>query len=81
MIIMEIRNPTEIVKSLNIGLVTINNSDAIYESRPLSAMINFAMSIRSSRSQSINLEKVKRKFKDDLIEDNEDDGMIFVNYK
>jgi hypothetical protein len=79
MIIMEIRNPTEIVKSLNIGLVTINNSDAIYESRPLSAMINFAMSIRSFRSQSINLEKVKGKFKDDLNEDNEDDGMIFVN--
>ncbi|CAB5359837.1 unnamed protein product [Rhizophagus irregularis] len=32
------------------------------------------MSLRSSRSQSINLEKSKRKFKDDLIEDNNDDG-------
>ncbi|CAB4414367.1 unnamed protein product [Rhizophagus irregularis] len=32
------------------------------------------MSLRSSRSQSINLEKVKRKFEDDLIEDNNDDG-------
>ncbi|CAB5359919.1 unnamed protein product [Rhizophagus irregularis] len=37
-------------------------------------MINSAMSLRSSRSQSIKLEKVKRNFEDDLIEDNNDDG-------
>ncbi|CAB5386205.1 unnamed protein product [Rhizophagus irregularis] len=37
-------------------------------------MINSAMSLRSSRSQSINLEKVKRKFEDGLIEDNNDNG-------
>ncbi|CAB4421192.1 unnamed protein product [Rhizophagus irregularis] len=33
-------------------------------------MINSAISLRNSRSQSINLVRVKRRFKDDLIEDN-----------
>jgi serine/threonine protein kinase len=77
------KNPTEIMESSNIGPVIINNPSAIYKSRPLSAMINSAMSIRSSRSQSINSEKVKRKFEDDLIEDNhhDDHGMTFVNCK
>jgi serine/threonine protein kinase len=50
-------SPTEIIKSLDIGPVTMNNPGAIYKSRPLSAMINSAMSLRSSRSQSINLGK------------------------
>ncbi|CAB5365673.1 unnamed protein product [Rhizophagus irregularis] len=68
-------NPTEIISSSSdIGPVTKNNPGAIYKSRPLSAMINSAMSLRSSRSQSINLEKVKRKFEDGLIEDNIDNG-------
>ncbi|RGB37516.1 kinase-like domain-containing protein [Rhizophagus diaphanus] len=71
------KNPTKIIESSDIGPVTKNNPGAIYRSRPLSAMINSAMSLRSSRSQSINLEEVKRKFKDDLIEDNDDDGMIY----
>ncbi|CAB4380734.1 unnamed protein product [Rhizophagus irregularis] len=39
-------------------------------------MINSAMSLRSSRSQSINLEKVKRKF-----EDNNDDGQSIKRKK
>jgi hypothetical protein len=75
------RNKTEIVKSSGIGPVPKNNPGAIYKSRPLSAMINSAMSLRSSRSQSINLEKLKRRFEDYLIEDNNDYGMIFVNCK
>ncbi|CAB5363871.1 unnamed protein product [Rhizophagus irregularis] len=66
----KIRNKklTEIIKSSDIEPVTINNPNAIYRSRPQSVMINSAISLRSSRSQSINLEKVKRRFKDDLIE-------------
>ncbi|UZO02772.1 uncharacterized protein OCT59_021251 [Rhizophagus irregularis] len=74
-------NPTEIIKSSDIGPVTINNPSAIYKSRPLSAMINPAMSLMSSRSQSINLEKVKRRFKDDLIEDNNDNGQSIKRKK
>ncbi|PKY61072.1 kinase-like protein, partial [Rhizophagus irregularis] len=69
-------HPTEIIKSSDIGPVTKNNPGAIYKSRPLSAMINSAMSLRSSRSQS---EKVKRKFEDDLIEDNDDGRNIKRN--
>src|SRR5688572_9790787 len=63
------QNPTKIIESSDIGPVATNNPGAIYENRHLSSMINSAMSLRSSRSQSINLEKVKRKF-----EDNNDDG-------
>ncbi|EXX56136.1 Mkk2p [Rhizophagus irregularis DAOM 197198w] len=50
------KNPTEIVKSSDIGPVTTNNPNAIYKSRNLSGMISTAMSLRSLRShQSINL--------------------------
>ncbi|CAB5116273.1 unnamed protein product [Rhizophagus irregularis] len=49
-------------ESSDIGPVTTNNPGAIYRSRPLSGMINSAMSLWSLRSQSVNLEKVKRKF-------------------
>ncbi|PKY48074.1 hypothetical protein RhiirA4_463532 [Rhizophagus irregularis] len=66
----------EIVKSSDIGPVPKNNPGAIYKSRPLSAMINSAMSLRSSRSQSISLEKLKRKFEDNLIEDNDEGRSI-----
>ena len=45
-------NPAEIIESLDIGPVKINNPGAIYKSRPLSGMINSVMSLRSSRSQS-----------------------------
>jgi serine/threonine protein kinase len=50
---------TEIMKSSDIGPITTNNSDAIYKSRPLSGMIQSAMSLRSSRNQSIKLETGK----------------------
>ena len=52
-------NRTKIIKSSDIGPVKINNPGAIYKSRPLSRMIQSAMSLRSSRSQSINLETGK----------------------
>ena len=44
---------TKIIESPDIGPVRINNPGAIYKSRPLSGMINSAMSLRSSRNQSI----------------------------
>ncbi|CAB5350585.1 unnamed protein product [Rhizophagus irregularis] len=81
-------NPTEIIKSSDIGPVTKNNPRAIYKSRNLSGMIQSAMSLRSSRSQSINLEQFnyyrknnmtstgKRKYENDLIEDKNDNGSI-----
>ena len=43
---------TKIIESSDIGPVKINNPGAIYKSRPLSAMINSAMSLKSLRSQS-----------------------------
>ncbi|CAB5363677.1 unnamed protein product [Rhizophagus irregularis] len=70
------QNPTKIIESSDIGPVATNNPGAIYESRHLSSVINSAMSLRSSRSQSINLEKVKRKF-----EDNNDDGQSIKRKK
>jgi len=45
----EEENPTEIIKSLDIGPIVTNNSN---KSRPLSKMIDH---IRSSRSQSISI--------------------------
>ena len=49
-------NPTKIIKSSDIGPVTINNSGAIFKSRTLGDMIQSAISLRASRNQSINLE-------------------------
>ncbi|CAB5363753.1 unnamed protein product [Rhizophagus irregularis] len=66
-------NQTKIAESSDIGPVIKNNLGAIYKSRPLSAMINSAMSLRSPKSLSINLGTGKRKF-EDLITDNDDDG-------
>jgi serine/threonine protein kinase len=71
-------NQTNIIHSLDIGPVKTNHSGAIYKSRPLSGMINSAMSLRSLRIQSIGLEKVKRKFEDDLIEIDNGNGMVFI---
>ena len=48
-----VQNPTKIIESPDIGPVTINNPGAFYKSRPLSGMIQSAMSLRSSRNQSI----------------------------
>ncbi|PKC07779.1 kinase-like protein [Rhizophagus irregularis] len=55
-------NPTKIIKSSDIGPVTKNNPRAIYKSRNLSGMIQTAMSLRSSRSQSISLGKINIRF-------------------
>ncbi|CAB4421451.1 unnamed protein product [Rhizophagus irregularis] len=54
MYVKEEKSPTKIIKSSDIGPVTTNNPGAIYKSRPLSRMINSAMSLRNSRSQSID---------------------------
>ena len=51
MIDNERKNPTKIIESPNIGPVTYNPG-AIYKSRPLSGMINSAMSSRSLRNRS-----------------------------
>ncbi len=48
----EYNNQTEIIKSPDIGPIATNNPGAIYSSRPLSGMINSAMSIRTLKSQS-----------------------------
>ncbi|PKY33029.1 hypothetical protein RhiirB3_451646 [Rhizophagus irregularis] len=71
-------NQTKITESSDIGPVAINNPDAIYKSRPLSRMIKSAMSLRNSRSQSIDpfyyyqKNTDKRKFEDDSVEDSND---------
>jgi serine/threonine protein kinase len=52
----ERKNKTKIMKSLDIGPVTTNNPGAIYKSRPLSSMIQSAISTRSLTSQPITLE-------------------------
>ncbi|RIA94200.1 hypothetical protein C1645_873592 [Glomus cerebriforme] len=78
-------NPTKIIPSSDIGPVTMNNPGAIYKSRPLSDIFQSAISLRSSRSQSITSDDpfyyyqknnmtsaVKRKFEDTLIEKSND---------
>ncbi|CAB4422039.1 unnamed protein product [Rhizophagus irregularis] len=45
------KNPTKIIKSPDIGLVTTNNPGAIYKSRPLSEMIK-------SAENTINIKKI-----------------------
>ncbi|PKY22199.1 hypothetical protein RhiirB3_436042, partial [Rhizophagus irregularis] len=71
-------NQTKIIKSSDIGPATITSPGAIYKSRPLSRMIKSAMSLRSSRSQSIDpfyyyqKNTDKRKFEDDSVEDSND---------
>ncbi|CAB4436887.1 unnamed protein product [Rhizophagus irregularis] len=78
MYIKERINQTKIIKSSDIGPTTIINSDAIYKSRPLSLMIQSAMSLRSLRSRSIDpfyyyqKNTDKRKFEDDSVEDSND---------
>ncbi|CAB4385592.1 unnamed protein product [Rhizophagus irregularis] len=68
-------------ESLDIGPVPKNNPGAIYKSRPLSAIINSAMTLRSSKSEPINLKKLKRRFEDDLIEDYNDNNYDGRNIK
>ncbi|RIA93970.1 kinase-like domain-containing protein [Glomus cerebriforme] len=78
------KNPTEIIKSSDIGPITTNNPGAIYKSRPLSAMIKSAKSTVNLRSQN-NISKIvkndKRKFDDDLIEDNNKNDKNFKKIK
>ncbi|RGB29945.1 kinase-like domain-containing protein, partial [Rhizophagus diaphanus] len=54
MCVNEKLNQTNIIESTDIGPVATNNPGAIYKSRPLSRMINSAMSLRHSRIQSID---------------------------
>ncbi|GES92946.1 kinase-like domain-containing protein [Rhizophagus clarus] len=75
-------NATKIIASSDIGPIT-NNPNAIYKSRPLSAMIRSAESTRSLRSQSQNILYRrdtsfvnKRKFNNNFIENNEKDEPI-----
>jgi serine/threonine protein kinase len=56
----EKEKPTKIIESSDIGPVIKNNPGAIYQSRPLSCMIQSAMSLRSSRSQTTNFETGKQ---------------------
>ncbi|CAB5149086.1 unnamed protein product [Rhizophagus irregularis] len=65
-------NPTKIISSPDIGPVTTNNPGAIYKSRPLSTMIKSANFTRSLRlkSQNAALGLDKRKFNNNLIENN-----------
>ncbi|CAB5363889.1 unnamed protein product [Rhizophagus irregularis] len=79
---MERKNTaTKIMESSDIGPVTINNPGAIYKSRPLSHLIQSAMSLRSLRNQAIdpfyyycmkNNESFtdKRKFEVDSVDNN-----------
>ncbi|PKB98329.1 hypothetical protein RhiirA5_431538 [Rhizophagus irregularis] len=80
-------NQTKIIKSSDIGPATITNPGAIYKSRPLSRMIQSVMSLRSSRSQSIDpfyyyqKNTDKRKFEDDSVEDSNDNEQIIKRRK
>ncbi|UZO13310.1 uncharacterized protein OCT59_004813 [Rhizophagus irregularis] len=71
-------NQTKIIKSSDIGPATLTNPVAIYKSRPLSRMIQSAMSLRSSRGRSIDTfyyyqkNTDKRKLEDDSVEDSND---------
>ncbi|CAB4494710.1 unnamed protein product [Rhizophagus irregularis] len=72
----------KVIKSSDIGPVTMNNPGAIYKSRPLSHMIKSA----TSRSQSIDpfyyyqknsrASTGKRKFDEDSVEDSNNDQSI-----
>ncbi|RIA88844.1 kinase-like domain-containing protein, partial [Glomus cerebriforme] len=62
------KNPTEIIKSPDIGPITTNNPGAIYKSRPLSVMIKSAESTRNLKIQN------KRKFEDNSSGNNFKDG-------
>uniref|UniRef100_U9T6X8 Serine-threonine/tyrosine-protein kinase catalytic domain-containing protein n=1 Tax=Rhizophagus irregularis (strain DAOM 181602 / DAOM 197198 / MUCL 43194) TaxID=747089 RepID=U9T6X8_RHIID len=81
---------TKIIESSDIGPVITNNTGAIYKSRPLSRMINSAMSLRNSRSQSIdpfyyyqknNAAFIdKRKFNNSIEDGNDNDFYASLEY-
>ncbi|CAB5390839.1 unnamed protein product [Rhizophagus irregularis] len=74
-------NPTKIIKSSDIGPVATNKPGAIYKSRPLSGMIQSAMSTRSLRSQSITAEVGKRKFEDNQAKNCFDEDYITQEFE
>ncbi|CAB4475313.1 unnamed protein product [Rhizophagus irregularis] len=72
----EENNPTKIIRSSDIGPITTNNPGAIYKSRPLSAMIKSAKFTKSLKSQCIIPELGKRKFNNNLNENNNEDKIV-----
>ncbi|EXX69728.1 Cmk2p [Rhizophagus irregularis DAOM 197198w] len=72
----EENNPTKIIRSSDIGPITTNNPGAIYKSRPLSAMIKSAKFTKSLKSQCILPELGKRKFNNNLNENNNEDKIV-----
>src|ERR1700722_15379518 len=66
----------DILIIIDTGSITTNNSDTMYKSRPLSSMVKSAESTRSLRSQNVLYDDNalfvdKRKFNNNLIENNE----------
>ncbi|GES93023.1 kinase-like domain-containing protein [Rhizophagus clarus] len=74
----ERRNPTKIIYSPDIGPIAINNPGAIYKSRPLSAMIKSANFTKSLRLKCLSIASGidKRKFNNNLIENNNKDKIV-----
>ncbi|CAB5363739.1 unnamed protein product [Rhizophagus irregularis] len=73
--------PTKIIKSSDIGPVTMNNPGAIYKSRPLSKMIHSVMSCFKEFKKSVyKFRTDKRKF-EDLVKVNDDNGQIIKRKK
>ncbi|EXX57799.1 Ssk22p [Rhizophagus irregularis DAOM 197198w] len=68
-------NQTKIINSPDIGPITTNNPGDIYKSRPLSTMIKSVKFTKSLKSQSIIPEFGKRKFNNNLIENNNEDNV------
>ncbi|CAB4475323.1 unnamed protein product [Rhizophagus irregularis] len=68
-------NQTKIINSPDIGPITTNNPGDIYKSRPLSTMIKSVKFTKSLKSQSIIPEFGKRKFNNNLIENNNEDDV------
>ncbi|CAB5363526.1 unnamed protein product [Rhizophagus irregularis] len=72
----EYKNPTEIVNSSHVGPIITNNPGTIYKSRSLSMMIKSAESTRTLRGQNIISKFNKRRFIDNLLEDDNSKGII-----
>ncbi|PKY34581.1 hypothetical protein RhiirB3_454429, partial [Rhizophagus irregularis] len=77
----ELRNQTNIIKSPDIGPIT-NNPNAVYKSRPLSAMIKSAESTRSLKIQGYKpFNEGKRMINDNSIEDTGNSDKIIKKIK
>ncbi|GBC24718.1 uncharacterized protein OCT59_009314 [Rhizophagus irregularis] len=68
-------NQTKIINSPDIGPIT-NNPGAIYKSRPLSTMIKSVKLTKSLKIQSTIQELGKRKFNNNLIENDNEDNSV-----